>query len=217
MAQLMAWALAQDPQALAKHEAPGVSQAVSSHAMKLALLALAHHADDYAQTFVSAQTVGEALSPSSTPGNQRNAGARTIAGLIARGLVVVVDDPGNAPRTLMLLWPDRWQGVTTGNDSGSDYPQRRPQAAGAVTTSNDSGTGESDAAVITGVISDNALTSGNATEVMKCSNTELVLTSGSGDVGVDQAHKSEKVEQLREAARQRDETCLLYTSPSPRD
>jgi len=209
MAQLMAWALAQDPQALAKHEAPGVSQAVSSLAMKLALVALAHHADDHAQTFVSAQTVGEALSPSSTPGNQRNAGARAIAGLIARGLVVVVDDPGNAPRMLELLWPYRRHRVTTSNDSGSDYPQRGSQAAGAVTTSNDSGAGESDAAVITSVITDDALTSGNTTEVMKCPSEALSVTSSSSDVGVEQAYQSDKVRQLREAADQRDENARM--------
>ena len=205
MAQLMAWALAQSPQALARNDAPGVSQAVSTLAMKLALVALAHHADDTAQTFVSAQTVGQALSPNSTPQSQANAGKRAIAGLIARGLVVVVDDPGNAPRTLELQWPDRWRAGTTTNAGRS-----RPQTAGSGTTANASrSAGDSSGGGISSGITDNALTSDNATEVMKCSITELSLTSVSADAGVEQAHHSSKAEQLREAAQQRDDNARI--------
>ena len=205
MAQLMAWALAQSPQALARNAAPGVSQAVSTLAMKLALVALAHHADDTAQTFVSAQTVGEALSPNSTPRSQANAGKRAIAGLIARGLVVVVDDPGNAPRTLELQWPDRWRGGTTTNASTG-----RPLTAGSGTTTNASrSAGDSSGGGITSGITDNALTSDNAPEVLKCSITELSLTSVSADAGVEQAHHSPIAEQLREAAQQRDENARI--------
>lgn len=203
MAQLMAWALAQSPQALAKNEAPGVTQAVSTLAMKLALVALAHHADDDAQTFVSAQTVGEALSPDSKPGSQRNAGNRAIAGLIARGLVVVVDNPGNAPRTLELLWPDRRHGGTTTNASGTGDSRH------GGTTANASGTGDSSGAGISSGTTDDALTSGNATEVMKSPNKELLLTSVSADAGVKPAHQSDKVRQLREAADQRDDNARI--------
>lgn len=205
MAQLMAWALAQSPQALARNAAPGVSQAVSTLAMKLALVALAHHADDTAQTFVSAQTVGEALSPNSTPRSQANAGKRAIAGLIARGLVVVVDDPGNAPRTLELQWPDRWRGGTTANASRS-----RPQTAGGGTTANASeSAGDSSGGGTSSGTTDNALTSDNATEVMKLLNKELSLTSDSADAGVGQAHYSPLAEALREAAQQRDDNARI--------
>ena len=212
MAQLMAWALAQSPQALARNEAPGVTQAVSTLAMKLALVALAHHADDEAQTFVSAQTVGEALSPDSKPRSQRNAGNRAIAGLIARGLVVVVDDPGNAPRTLELLWPDRRQGATTTNASRTGDSSRdagtTTNASGTVDSSGDSSRDSSGAGTTTGT-TDDALTSANATEVMKWCNKELSVTSVSADAGLKPAHQSDKVRQLREAADQRDDNARI--------
>lgn len=84
-----------------------MSQSVGSDRLKLALAGLAHHCDERAQTFISAETLGEYLIPSSTPKGQRNAGHLAIAGLIHLGLVEELKSPGNAPRVLQLAWPDR--------------------------------------------------------------------------------------------------------------
>lgn len=104
---MMAWALSQVVPRVVKGCAPGITQNVGADRLKVALAGLALHADERAQTFISAQTLGEYMIPDSTPKGQRNAGHLAIAGLLYLGLIEELPSAGNAPRVLQLTWPDR--------------------------------------------------------------------------------------------------------------
>ena len=110
---------------MAKGSSPGVTQSVGADRLKVALTVLAQHADERAQTFISAQTLGEYLIPDSTPKGQRNAGHLAIAGLIHLGIVEELPSAGNHPRVLQLMWPNRM----------ADHYQEPPSAITSAITS----------------------------------------------------------------------------------